>query len=183
MAEKQKKHRIRNFFADFKAFISKGNILDMAIAFIMGAAFGAIVKSLVNDIISPLIASMSGGKNLAELTATVGSATLRWGAFVQAIIDFVIIAFVLFLMLKLVMKFKQIADINKQFADKIQAKYDNDEELSEREKAWLERAKKKGYKNIPAKKEPQPVVKSENEQIIELLASINEKLENQKTKK
>ena len=85
---------------EFKEFVMRGNVLDLAVAVIIGGAFGKIIGSLVNDILMPLIGLIMGGVNFAELTFTVGAAVVAWGAFVQAIVDFVIIAFVIFLIVK-----------------------------------------------------------------------------------
>lgn len=85
---------------EFKDFAMRGNVLDLAVAVIIGGAFGKIVASLVNDVLMPLIGLVMGGVNFSELAFTVGAAVVKWGAFVQAIIDFIIIAFVIFLIIK-----------------------------------------------------------------------------------
>ncbi|MEG1582073.1 MAG: large conductance mechanosensitive channel protein MscL, partial [Clostridia bacterium] len=106
---------MNKFFKEFKAFISRGNIMDMAVGVIIGGAFGKIVSSLVNDLIMPLITWALGASSLSSLsvvlrtkTDAIGNIvpTLTWnyGAFIQTVIDFLIIAFCIFLVLKLVMK-------------------------------------------------------------------------------
>jgi large conductance mechanosensitive channel len=85
---------------EFKAFVMRGNVLDLATAVIIGGAFGKIIGSLVNDILMPLIGLVMGGVNFSELSITVGAAVIKWGAFVQATIDFLVIAFVVFLIIK-----------------------------------------------------------------------------------
>jgi large conductance mechanosensitive channel len=85
---------------EFKAFVMRGNVLDLATAVIIGGAFGKIIGSLVNDIIMPLIGLVMGGVNFSELSITVGKAVIKWGAFVQTTIDFLVIAFVVFLIIK-----------------------------------------------------------------------------------
>jgi len=85
---------------EFKEFVMRGNVLDLAVAVIIGGAFGKIVSSLVNDILMPLIGLVLGGINFSEMALTVGGAVVAWGAFVQAIVDFLIIAFVIFLIVK-----------------------------------------------------------------------------------
>ncbi|MCS6993711.1 MAG: large conductance mechanosensitive channel protein MscL [Anaerolineales bacterium] len=85
---------------EFREFVMRGNVLDLAVGVIIGGAFGKIVGSLVNDILMPLIGLVLGGINFSEQALQVGAASLKWGAFVQAIIDFVIIAFVIFLIVK-----------------------------------------------------------------------------------
>jgi len=86
---------------DFKAFAFKGNLVDLAIAVVIGGAFGKIVTSLVADIIMPLVGILIGGTNLADLEATVGEASITYGNFFQTCIDFLIIAFSIFMVIKL----------------------------------------------------------------------------------
>lgn len=121
------KEKKKGFFKEFKEFISRGNVLDLAIGVIIGGAFGKIVTSLVSDIITPLISLATGGANFSELFvvlnnsegatfATIadaqaaGYATLNYGAFLQNVIDFIIIALCIFVMLKIVMKAKALAE-------------------------------------------------------------------------
>ncbi|NJM40867.1 MAG: large conductance mechanosensitive channel protein MscL, partial [Anaerolineae bacterium] len=85
---------------EFRDFINKGNVLDLAVAVILGGAFGAIVTSFVNDIIMPLVGIILGGVNFAGLTIDVGSAKVGYGNFIQAIILFLIIAWVMFMVVK-----------------------------------------------------------------------------------
>jgi large conductance mechanosensitive channel len=93
--------------AEFQAFIKRGNVLDLAVAVIIGGAFGKIVSSLVADVLMPVIGLISGGINFSALAATIGGTAeapnlLKYGAFIQAVIDFVIIAFCVFLIVKAV---------------------------------------------------------------------------------
>jgi large conductance mechanosensitive channel len=92
---------------EFRDFAVRGNVIDLAVAVIIGGAFGKIVTSMVNDILMPLIGLLLGGVNFSELSFTVGEAVVLWGAFVQAIVDFVIIAFVIFLIIRAVNKTKK----------------------------------------------------------------------------
>ena len=85
---------------EFKDFINRGNVIDLAVAVIIGGAFGAIITSLVNDIIMPLIGVLIGGVDFAALSIDVGEATILYGSFIQAIINFLIIAFVVFLVVR-----------------------------------------------------------------------------------
>jgi large conductance mechanosensitive channel len=85
---------------EFKAFVMRGNVLDLAVAVIIGGAFGKIISSLVNDIIMPLIGLIIGGIDFSGLAFTVGSAKVTYGNFINNIIDFLIIALVIFLMVK-----------------------------------------------------------------------------------
>ncbi len=97
---------MKGFFKEFKQFISKGNVLDLAIAVIMGSAFSKIVSSLVDDIIMPLFGIIVG-KNFATLSVDLNGSILTYGAFIQAIIDFLIIALCIFLFTKAINKFKK----------------------------------------------------------------------------
>jgi large conductance mechanosensitive channel len=85
---------------EFKDFVMRGNVLDLAVAVIIGGAFGKIVGSLVNDIIMPLIGLVMGGVSFADLSFTVGSAVVKYGSFIQTVVDFLVIAFVIFLIVK-----------------------------------------------------------------------------------
>jgi large conductance mechanosensitive channel len=85
---------------EFRDFINRGNVMDLAVAVIIGAAFGAIVTSLVNDIIMPIIGVIIGGINFTGLALTVGNASITYGNFIQAVINFLIIAFVIFLLVR-----------------------------------------------------------------------------------
>jgi large conductance mechanosensitive channel len=85
---------------EFRAFVMRGNVLDLAAAVIIGGAFGKIISSLVNDIIMPIIGLVMGGLNFSELAITVGAAVIKWGSFVQTILDFLIVAVVVFLIVK-----------------------------------------------------------------------------------
>lgn len=89
-----------SFLSEFKAFAMRGNVIDLAVAVVMGAAFGKIVSSLVDGIIMPLIGLMLGGINIANKSFTLGSASVKWGLFLQAVIDFTLIAFAIFLVIK-----------------------------------------------------------------------------------
>ena len=93
---------MKKFFAEFKKFISRGNVMDMAVGIIVGGAFTAIVKSLVDDIISPLL-GLLGGANFDALAVNLaGDVTLNYGKFITAIINFLLIALVLFIIIKVI---------------------------------------------------------------------------------
>ena len=85
---------------EFKEFISKGNIMDMAVGIIIGGAFTKIVTALVESILMPFIGVICGGKSVEDMSIMVGNAAIGYGAFLQAIIDFLLVALVLFLILK-----------------------------------------------------------------------------------
>ncbi len=92
--------------SEFKDFIAKGNVMDMAVGIIIGAAFTAIVTSLVDDLITPLIGIFMGGIDFGGLSATVGEAVFTYGNFIMAIINFLIIAWVVFVLVKMVNRMK-----------------------------------------------------------------------------
>jgi large conductance mechanosensitive channel len=94
-------------FAEFRKFIAKGNVIDLAVAVILGAAFTAIVTSLTNDIIMPFIGSILGGIDFTSLSIQVGEATVAYGLFIQAIINFLLIALVLFFMIRSINKMQE----------------------------------------------------------------------------
>ncbi len=96
-----KKMRENKTWKEFKEFIAQGNILDMAISFVMGTAFKAIVTSLVDNILMPLLGVAMGGKDFSTLSIPIGSENIAYGAFLQAIVDFLIIAICLFFILKM----------------------------------------------------------------------------------
>lgn len=92
---------------EFKEFISKGNVIDLAVGVIIGKAFSQIVSSLVNDIIMPLIGIIIGGINLTNLTLKLGDATVNYGVFLQNILDFLIVALCVFIFVKIINKFNR----------------------------------------------------------------------------
>ena len=106
------------FFKDFKAFIAKGNVLDMAVGVVVGGAFGKITTSLVNDIINPLIGLLVGKEDLSAWVITLKEAvdettpavTLNIGSFISTILDFLIISLSIFCVLRVLMKAKAAAD-------------------------------------------------------------------------
>ena len=103
---------------DFKEFAFKGNVLDMAIGVIIGAAFGKIVTSLVNDLIMPIISILTGGINFKDLKLVITPAhgdvaenAIAYGSFIQNVVDFLIIAFCIFFFVRLIEKFKKKEEV------------------------------------------------------------------------
>lgn len=92
---------------EFKAFAFKGNVLDLAIGVIIGGAFGKIVTSLVNDIIMPLFGVLLGGLDFTNLQINVGEAAIAYGNFLQSVIDFLIIAFCIFMFIRTLNRIKR----------------------------------------------------------------------------
>ena len=97
---------MKKFFSEFKEFISKGNVIDMAVGVIIGGAFKAIVDSFTGDIVSPLLGAISN-VDLSAKVAMIGDVELRYGAFITAIINFIIMALVIFLFIKAINKAKK----------------------------------------------------------------------------
>ena len=91
-----------SFFSEFKQFAMRGNVMDLAVAVVIGAAFGKIVSSLVEGIIMPLIGLLLGGINISDKSFKIGETIVQWGGFLQAIIDFTIIAFAIFVAIKFI---------------------------------------------------------------------------------
>ena len=89
---------------EFKTFISKGNVVYLAVGVIIGSTFGKIVSSLVNDILMPIIGIIIGGIDFSNLTIQIKDATIKYGIFIQNIIDFLIVAFCIFIFIKLINK-------------------------------------------------------------------------------
>ena len=120
-----------SFIKDFKEFISKGNVLDMAVGVIIGGKFGAIVTSLVNDIITPLIGLITGNDgDLTSLKTVITPAkegveevAVKWGIFLQSIIDFLLVALCIFIVLRIIMKMK-----NRLHAKELEEQKAKDEE-------------------------------------------------------
>jgi large conductance mechanosensitive channel len=94
---------------EFKEFAIRGNVMDLAVAVIIGGAFGKIVTSLVDDIIMPLVGLLIGGIDFKSLAFTVGSAKVTYGSFIQNIVDFIIVALVIFLMVRAINSTKKPA--------------------------------------------------------------------------
>ncbi|MBP5256613.1 MAG: large conductance mechanosensitive channel protein MscL [Clostridia bacterium] len=119
------KEKKSGFFKDFKDFISKGNIIDMAVGVVIGGAFGKIVTGLVNFIINPVISLLTGGVSLENVKtvlvqgveadeaagiAAVQEVAIQWGAWIQTIIDFLLVALCIFLVLRAIVKAKTAAE-------------------------------------------------------------------------
>jgi large conductance mechanosensitive channel len=98
---------MRDMLKDFKDFALRGNVFDLAVAVVIGAAFGKIVSSLVENIITPLIGAISGGIDFSGMHKKIGNADVTYGVFLQSIFDFLIVAFVIFMVIRLLAKFKR----------------------------------------------------------------------------
>ena len=103
---------MKKFISEFKEFISKGNVLDMAVGVIIGGEFYKIVSSLVNDVMMPLIGIIIGGHDFTNLSIKVGNAKIMYGSFLQNVVDFLIVAFCLFTVIKIINRFKKKQEKN-----------------------------------------------------------------------
>ena len=128
---------------EFKKFISKGNVVDLAVGVIIGGAFGKIVSSLVNDILMPIIGILIGGIDFSSLSIKVGSAKITYGMFIQNIIDFLIIAFCVFIFVKIVNK---VSNLSKK------EEKDEEEKITETELSVLKEIREELKKNKIVKK-------------------------------
>lgn len=97
---------MKKIIQEFKEFVSRGNVMDMAVGIIIGGAFTAIVNSLVDDIFTPLLGLITGGQDFSALHFKFGDAEFRYGAFLSAVINFLLVALVLFLLVKTVNKLR-----------------------------------------------------------------------------
>ncbi len=96
-----------NFINEFKAFALKGNVIDLAVAVVIGTAFGKITTSLVNNIIMPLFGVILGGVDFTDKSFTLKDAEITYGVFIQSVLEFTIIAFAIFLAIKAISKLKK----------------------------------------------------------------------------
>ena len=104
------KEKKENFFVkgaqEFKTFINRGNVVDMAVGVVMGSAFGSIINSFVDDLLMPIFGLLMGGKGVSDLSFRINNATIAYGSFIQTVLDFLIIAFCVFIMVKLFSKLR-----------------------------------------------------------------------------
>lgn len=104
---------MKKFFEEFREFINRGNVMDLAVAVVIGAAFTAIVNSVVSDIIMPIVSAITGGIDFAEMKWVIplgaGESAITYGNFINAVIQFLIIAFVVFLIVKALNKAKSLS--------------------------------------------------------------------------
>ena len=102
---------MKKFFKEFKEFAIKGNMLDLAVGVMIGTAFNAIIKSLIENIFMPIIGIIIGGKDFSALSLTVGSASIQYGLLIQNVINFAVTAFVLFILVKTINNLKKKEEV------------------------------------------------------------------------
>lgn len=115
---------MKKIVGEFKEFIARGNVIDLAVGVVIGSAFGKIVTSLVNDILMPLIGVILGGVDFTSLSFKINDAVIKYGVFIQNIIDFLIVAFCIFVLVKFVNK---LTSIKKKEEKKEEEKAKSDE--------------------------------------------------------
>ncbi len=111
---KEELKKLKGEATAFKEFISRGNVVDMAVGVIAGSAFGKIVTSLVNDILMPIVGVFLGGLDFTNLSIKFYDAKIAYGSFIQSIIDFLIISFCIFFMVRLFSKFQKKAEVKQE---------------------------------------------------------------------
>ena len=116
---------MKKFFGEFKEFVSKGNVIDLAVGVVIGGAFGKIVSSLVDNIIMPLVGLVIGGVDFSSLSITVKGASIKYGLFIQNVVDFLIVALCIFIFIK------AINSLDKKVKSKIKKEEEKKEEKKE----------------------------------------------------
>lgn len=130
---------------EFKEFALKGNIMDMAVGVVIGGAFQKIVNSLVNDIIMPVISVLTGNVDFTDMVFTVGNASIKYGNFITTIVDFLIIAFSIFLVVKYINKLNKL----KELGDLAASKLDKDGKFIKHKEKETEKPKEPETKLCP----------------------------------
>lgn len=125
------KHTTDRFalWKSFKEFVAKGSVFDLAVGVIIGAAFGKIVSSLVDDILMPIIGLLLGGIDFTSLEFRVGEAVIRYGAFMQSVLDFLIIAFSLFIVIRALVRIKIKKGEEEEISEPVEHIASNEEKL------------------------------------------------------
>ncbi|MBE6144353.1 MAG: large-conductance mechanosensitive channel protein MscL [Firmicutes bacterium] len=126
---------------EFKEFISRGNVIDLAVGVIIGGAFGKIVTSLVNDVLMPLIGIILGGLDFTNLSLTIKDASINYGMFIQNIIDFLIVSACIFVMIKFINKFSKKEEAKKEETKKEEIKKSDEVVLLEEIRDLLKKSK------------------------------------------
>ncbi len=102
---------MKSFIEEFKAFAIKGNVVDLAVAVVIGAAFGKIVASLVENVIMPVIGMLLGGIDFSGMSMVLGDASITYGVFIQSVVDFTIVSFVIFMVVRAINRLKGPAPV------------------------------------------------------------------------
>ncbi len=132
---------MKKIINEFKKFISKGNVMDLAIGVIIGGAFQKIVSSLVNDIIMPILGIVIGGHDFSNLSIKFKDATINYGLFIQNVFDFLLMSFCIFIVVKIINTLKEVSEKNKK-KEEVVLKKSNEELLLEEIRDLLKDSKK-----------------------------------------
>lgn len=99
------KNKLKNFLGEFKSFVERGNVIDLAVGVVVGSSFSKIVSSVVDDLLMPLIGVIIGGIDFSNLSLKIGDASIKFGSFINNVIDFFIVAFCVFVLVKFINRF------------------------------------------------------------------------------
>ncbi len=110
---------MKKFISEFKEFALKGNMLDLAIGLMIGTAFNSVVKSIVDDILMPIVGILIGGRDFSSLQIVVGTATIKYGMFIQNAVNFVIIALCLFAIVKVINRLKRKKEVVEEVVEEV----------------------------------------------------------------
>ena len=124
------KGKSKKIFKEFKTFIERGNVIDLAVGVVIGSAFSKIVTSIVNDLLTPLIGIVLGGLDVSNLSITVGESQINYGLFINNVIDFFIIAVCVFILVKFINKITKKKEVKEEIK-KEEPKKSNEELLLE----------------------------------------------------
>lgn len=123
------KDKCKKIIGEFKTFIERGNVVDLAVGVVIGSAFSKIVTSVVNDLLTPLIGIVLGGLDFSNLSITIGDAQINYGLFINNVIDFFIIAVCVFLLVKFINKLTKKKEVKEEIKE--EPKKTNEEILLE----------------------------------------------------
>lgn len=123
------KEKCKKVVGEFKTFIERGNVVDLAVGVVIGSAFGKIVSSVVDDLLMPLIGVVIGGLDFSNLAITIGDSQIRYGSFINNVIDFFIIAVCVFILVKFINKLTKKKEVKEEVKE--EPKKSNEEILLE----------------------------------------------------
>jgi len=137
------KNKTKKVFGEFKQFIERGNVVDLAVGVVIGSAFSKIVTSIVNDLLTPTIGIILGGLDFSNISLTVKDSTINFGLFINNVIDFFIIAICVFILVKFINKLTKKKEEVKEEIKEVETKKSNEEVLLEQILSKLKKSNKK----------------------------------------
>lgn len=137
------KNKTKKVFGEFKQFIERGNVVDLAVGVVIGSAFSKIVTSIVNDLLTPTIGIILGGLDFSNISLTVKDSTINFGLFINNVIDFFIIAICVFILVKFINKLTKKKEEVKEEIKEVETKKSNEEVLLEQILSELKKSNKK----------------------------------------